>query len=80
MYANDGPKGCFVAEVFGNSATKEYAQAHAKVPTGEQSGVGCAALVVAGHADDHVLEGRPHVTVAQTDEQSRSVIAKLVGH
>ena len=75
---DDGPEGCTVAEEFGDDASDEDAEAHADVPGDEDGGVGGAALVVAGHVDGHVLEGGPHVAVAEADEEGGAVVANFI--
>ena len=71
----DGPEGGSVAQVLGGDAAQEDAKAHADIPGDEDGGVGRAALAVMGHGDHHVLEGRPQVAVAQSDEQGGAVVA-----
>ena len=62
---NGNPPECSsIAEIFDNGTTKEDADTDAKIPAGEEGGVGSASLVVGGYADDHVLEGRPEMTIA----------------
>ena len=63
------PEGGGIAQMLGDDAAQEDAEAHADVPGDEDGGIGRAALVVVRHADGHVLEGGPHVTVAKTDQQ-----------
>ena len=62
--ADDGPEGRCIAEVFGNDTSQEDTQSHTHVPGDEDGGIGGAPLVVGCHVDGHVLEGRPHVSVA----------------
>ena len=70
------PESGGVAEEFGDDAAQEDAETHANVPGDQDGRVGRATLVVAGYVDGHVLEGRPHVTVAQTDKEGRAVVAE----
>ena len=65
--------------MLGHDATHQDAQSHANVPRDEDGRVGCAALVVLCHIDHHVLECGPHVSVAQSDEQGRAVVAHQQG-
>ena len=73
---DDGPESSTIAEEFGDDASDKDAESHADVPGDEDGGVGGASLVVAGHVDGHVLEGRPHVSVAETDEKGGAVVAE----
>ncbi len=69
-----------VAEVFGNGTACKHAHAHAQIPRGEQRGVGSTALAVGCHIDEHHLESRPQVPVAQTDDEWCEVISDGVMH
>ena len=71
----DSPESGIVAQELGNDASHENAQAHAKVPRDEDGGVGCASLVVGGHAYGHILEGGPHVTIAKSKKDGATVVA-----
>ena len=73
---HDRPEGGSIAEQLGDDASEQDAQAHADVPRDEDGGVGRATLIILGHADGHVLESRPQVSVAEADEQGRTVIAE----
>ena len=72
---HDRPEGGGIAQELGNHTSHKNAEAHTDVPGDEDGGVGSTPLAVAGHIDGHVLEGGPHVTVSQADEQGRAVIA-----
>ena len=72
---NDAPERSGITHKFGDDSTEEYSQTYADVPRHEDGGVGSASLVVVCHVDGHVLEGGPHVTIAQSDEQCGTVVA-----
>jgi len=69
-----------VAKMLGYDAANEYAKTYAHVPRHKYGTVGGAALRVLCHIDKHVLIGRVHSSVAQTDDQRRAIVAKLIGH
>ena len=73
---DDGPEGSAVTEDLRDDASDKYAESHADVPGDENGGVGGTTLVVTGHVDGHVLEGWPHVSVAETDEKGGAVVAE----
>ena len=75
---DDGPESSTIAEEFGDDASDKYAESHADVPGDEDGGVGGSALIVAGHVDGHVLEGGPHVAVAEADEEGGAVVANFI--
>ena len=75
MYGHYGPEGSGVAEIFGYHPAEDDAETHTQIPAGQQGGVGGAALVVMRHRNDHVLEGWPHMPVAQTNEYGSGVKA-----
>ena len=50
--------------MLGEYATEKYTQTYSHVPRHEDGAVGCAALVVLGEVDKHILVGGVHVTVA----------------
>lgn len=60
--------------MLGYDAAQQDTQSHADVPRDEDGGVGRSALVMASYVDHHVLESRPHVTVAQSDEDGGGVV------
>ena len=70
------PKGGVVVDGFGKDAAEEDTESHARIPRGEKGGVGCAALVVCGEVDEHVLISGIHVSVAQSDDESGGVEGK----
>ena len=70
------PEGGGIAHEFGDDTADEDAESHANVPRDEDGRVGRAALIVSGHIDSHILEGGPHVTVAETNQQGRTVVAE----
>ena len=72
---DNSPERGAIAQIFGNDASGEDAKSHADVPRDQDGGISRTALVVMRHADGHVLEGRPHVPIAQSDEQGRTVVA-----
>ena len=74
---DDGPEGGTVAEEFGDDASDKDAESHADIPGDKNGGVGGSALIVAGHVDGHVLEGGPHVAVAEADEEGGAVVADI---
>lgn len=74
------PESSPIADKLSDDTTNENAKSHADVPWDEDGGVGCAALVAVCHVDGHVLEGWPHVAVAETDKQRRAVIANPAWH
>ena len=71
---NDGPESGGVAKELADDTAHKDAEPHADVPRNEDGRVSCATLVVRSHADGHILEGGPHVAIAQTDEQGRGVV------
>ena len=73
------PECSSITEILDDGTTEEDADTDAEIPAGEEGGVGCASLVVGSNADDHVLEGRPKVTIAKADEDGGTLIAHHVG-
>ena len=71
---DDGPKGGVIAQILSYDSAEKDAKTHTNVPRNQNGGVGRATLVVVCHADGHVLEGRPHVAIAQADEQCRTIV------
>ena len=69
------PEGGRVAPLVDGHATKDDAEPHADVPTGEDGGVGSASLIVGRKVDEHGLESRPDVSVAKSDDDGCSVEA-----
>lgn len=63
------PEGGVVVDSFGKDASEEDAESHARIPRGEEGGVGCTTLVVGGEIDEHVLIGWIHVTVAESYDE-----------
>ncbi len=74
MHDDHAPECSTIVEKLCQHATEQDAQADAQVPCREQGRVGCASLVVVCHTDNHVLDGWPHVTITQSDEQCRAII------
>ena len=68
-----------IEKKLGKEASDYHTQAYAHIPSHKQCGVGCAAMVVRGKVDEHVLERRPQMAVAQTDEYCRAVVAPQIG-
>ena len=79
VHDDHGPEGRQIAQRVGKNAAYEYAQAHAYVPRNQDAGVGGATLVVTSQIDEHILECRPHMTVAQADENGRAIVTNVVG-
>ena len=77
---SDGPEGGGIVEELRDDATQQDAETHADVPRDEDGAVGSTPLTVLRHVDGHILEGGPHVTVAQADEKRRDIIANHVWH
>ena len=75
IHCGHGPKRHVVAQSLGYDTSEKYSKSHPHVPRDEDGGVGGSALVVVRHIDGHVLECRPHVTVSQSDEHGRTVVA-----
>ena len=71
----DRPESSIVTQMFGNNAPQEDAQTHTNIPRDEDGGVSRASLVIRGYTDGHVLEGGPHVTITQADENGATVVA-----
>ena len=79
VHDGNPPERSCIAEILDDGTTEEDAYTDAKIPAGEESRVGCAALIVGGNADNHVLECWPEMTIAKTDEDGGTVIAYHVG-
>ena len=73
------PEGGGVTGEFADDTAAEHTETDADIPRDEQRGVGGATLVVVGHGDNHVLEGRPEVAVAEAQQKRRAIVADLVG-
>ena len=63
-----------VAENLGQNTTQQHTQAHTYIPRDENRRVGRAPLRVPRHRNHHVLKSRPHVAVAQADQDGTTVI------
>lgn len=72
------PEGGMEAEMLGDDAAEECAEAEAGVPGDEQGGVGCASAVAVGEVDEDVLEGGIHVSVSEADDEGGAVVAPEV--
>ena len=68
-----------IAEILDNGAAEENAYTDAEIPAGEEGGVSCASLVIGGYTDDHVLEGRPEMSIAKSNEDGSTVVAHHIG-
>ena len=64
VHDGNPPECSSIAEILDDGAAEENADTDTKIPAGEEGGVGSAALVIGSYADDHVLEGRPEMTIA----------------
>ena len=69
------PECCVVIEVFGEDSSENHTQSHTQIPRGENRGIGSASLTVGCQIDKHVLHGGIHVSVAQTDNDGRAIVA-----
>ena len=79
MHDGNPPKRSSITEILDDGAAEEDADTDAKIPAGEEGGVGRASLVIGGYADDHVLECWPEVTIAQANEDGGTIITYYVG-
>lgn len=70
------PEGCRIADVLRDKASEKDTYALPQVPARQDGRVRRTPFVVARYAYHHVLERRPHMSVAQSDEQCRPVVAR----
>ena len=65
---DNGPESGRIVDEFRDDTTQKDAETHTDVPWHEDGAIGSASLTVRCHIDSHILEGGPHVTIAQTDK------------
>ena len=68
------PESSPIAEILCDDATHQDTQSHTNVPRDENGRISRSSLVVLCHVDGHILESRPHMTVAQADEQGGTIV------
>ena len=64
--------------MFGYDTAHQHAHSHAQIPAREDSGIGGTTLVVLRQVDEHILKCRPHVTIAQPDDERCQIIAPFI--
>lgn len=67
------PEGCAVGEMLCSKASNDDAQAYTGLPGSEERAVCRAALRGGCKVDEHRLEGRKHMSVAESDDECCSV-------
>ena len=72
---DDSPESSGIAQELRDHTANENAEAHTDIPGYEDGAVCSASLIIPSHIDSHVLEGRPHVPIAEADEQGGTVIS-----
>ena len=75
VYEECGPESTVIAEMFGQDTAGQDAETETGIPGRQDGRIGRAALIVLGKVDEHVLESRIHVAVAESDNECRQIVA-----
>lgn len=72
------PECGMVAEMLGKKASGKHPESYSCIPRRQNRGIGGPPLAVFGEIDEHVLKGRIHVPVPESDDERRSIIADRI--